>query len=410
MNRVRAIVLLLMSAVLLVSTVSAGQVAATPVSTTTPTSPSPEVSDTTAATPDNSTPPSATTDVNTSAPPSLSTSPQIPLDEVATPPLVDETTPQPPVADTGWTAYTPETPSARLTSSTSSCASGRFNICEGTFYKEVGVKLNGVTKGEWGVQIKVRGVLDGSATTVTVGFEVRFFELKPLSTNPAGILIYLDANTSGSGGIGDKDIETIPFRIATGTSTKTKTVTPPTSVGNNEVSGIHFTYNNGYEAPTDFETTETLIRCDNNHDPLPTDRLPGCVNVFWTPTISFTGAGYPNISANIQDGQTKLNGLGVPGITPLVRTRNDYRYANQAFSCSDSRTMALIGPRPEPNPETGEPWSCDEYPFASSTDGGRADGVIKWVPKLENDSQGGTLGGWYSSQRLLEGDWYYVQP
>lgn len=273
----------------------------------------------------------------------------------------------------------------------------------------MGVKQNGVSKGEWGVQITVRGVLDGSDTTVTVGFEVRFFELKPGSTNPAGILIYLDAHTSGLG-IGDKDIEKIAFRIKTGTETKTKTVTPPISEGNTEVSGINFTYINGYDPPTEFATHQTSIRCDNNHDPLPSDRVAGCVNVFWTPTIYFTQAEFPNISTNIQDGQNKLDGLGVPGIRALVRTNNHYRLANQSYTCGDTRTAALIGPRPDPNPETGEPWSCDEYPFASSSDGGRSDGVIKWVPKGENDRQGGKLGGWYSSQRLMANDWYYVQP
>lgn len=267
---------------------------------------------------------------------------------------------------------------------------------------------NGQSRGLWRVEIKVRGTLDSSKTTVTVGFEVNFVPIQANSTNPAGLLIYLDARTDGIG-IGDKDIETIPFRIATGTSTKTKTVTPPISEYNNEVSGIQFTYQHGSELD-EFTTQHTLIRCDNNHDPLPSNRLPGCVNVYWTPTVYFTAANYPNISANIVNGQNQLNGLGAPGIQPLVRANNDNNSTNQQFSCSDARTLALIGARPAPNPDTGEIFTCDEYPFASTTDGGRADGVIKWVPKGENDSQGGVLSGFYSSNRLLAGDWFYVQP
>ncbi len=395
---VRAAALVVISAALVLATAPAGSGAAAPSTSTTPsisTTPSvvsqtPEVTGPSSASPDDSASPSTPGSEPPAAPSSSSSR-------------------KPPVSDArGWTAYTPETPSARMQSNTTSCATGRFSICEGTFYKEAGVAYNGQSRGLWRVEIKVRGTLDSSNTTVTVGFEVKFVPIQDGSTNPAGLLIYLDGRTDGIG-IGDKDFDTIPFRIATGTSTKTKTVTPPISEGNNEVSGIHFTYQHGTEVE-EFGTQQTLIRCDDNTDPLPSNRLPGCVNVFWTPTVSFPAATYPFISANIVNGQSLLNGLGAPGVQPLIRADSGRSGSNQQFSCSDARTLALIGARPAPNPDTGEPWECDEYPFASTTDGGRSDGVIKWVPKWENDSQGAVLRNWYSSNRLLVGDWFYVQP
>lgn len=57
-------------------------------------------------------------------------------------------------------------------------------------------------------------------------------------------------------------------------------------------------------------------------------------------------------------------------------------------------------------------WSCDEYPFATTLEGAAKtpppnSGSV-WVPKSENDSQGGTLSAFYAAERVLDGDKFYV--
>ncbi|CAB4031408.1 Hypothetical predicted protein [Paramuricea clavata] len=51
--------------------------------------------------------------------------------------------------------------------------------------------------------------------------------------------------------------------------------------------------------------------------------------------------------------------------------------------------------------------NCDEYPFASSQEGGTGAQIMA-VPIRENSMQGGLLGGFYRSQGIGDGDCYNV--
>ncbi|MFJ9420365.1 NucA/NucB deoxyribonuclease domain-containing protein [Streptomyces sp. NPDC101227] len=54
---------------------------------------------------------------------------------------------------------------------------------------------------------------------------------------------------------------------------------------------------------------------------------------------------------------------------------------------------------------------CDEYPFASTWEGaGLGDGnfSVQYLNSLQNRSAGGSLAGWYNSDRILHFDQYYV--
>ena len=53
------------------------------------------------------------------------------------------------------------------------------------------------------------------------------------------------------------------------------------------------------------------------------------------------------------------------------------------------------------------PWSCDEYPFASSNQGGLGS-VIRRVPLVENNRQGGALSAFYRRNRIGNGNCYCV--
>lgn len=51
--------------------------------------------------------------------------------------------------------------------------------------------------------------------------------------------------------------------------------------------------------------------------------------------------------------------------------------------------------------------SCDEYPYASSQEGG-AGSVTRCVPATENSRQGGTLSSFYTNNAIEDGDAYNV--
>ncbi|SJX62993.1 uncharacterized protein SRS1_13816 [Sporisorium reilianum f. sp. reilianum] len=51
--------------------------------------------------------------------------------------------------------------------------------------------------------------------------------------------------------------------------------------------------------------------------------------------------------------------------------------------------------------------SCDEYPYASSQEGG-AGSVTRCVPSTENSRQGGTLSSFYTNNAITDGDAYNV--
>jgi hypothetical protein len=55
----------------------------------------------------------------------------------------------------------------------------------------------------------------------------------------------------------------------------------------------------------------------------------------------------------------------------------------------------------------GSPLSCDEYPFASTLEGGRT-ARIAGVPKVEQRRQGGALRAFYAKERIRVGDQFLV--
>jgi hypothetical protein len=159
-----------------------------------------------------------------------------------------------------------------------------------------------------------------------------------------------------------------------------------------------------------------FTRCDNA---MPAPRKPGCVFGNIPATVEFSQSSYPTFVSHIQHAQDS----GLPGRvdsgTYLTRlTDTTLRDANRAKACPTS------WPRP-----TG--YSCDEYPFASTYQGaytgepGEArsfpgcqmpdpvrSGPTGWsrcfIVDTENFGAGGVLGGFYGSQRMLDGDPFQV--
>jgi RHS repeat-associated protein len=106
------------------------------------------------------------------------------------------------------------------------------------------------------------------------------------------------------------------------------------------------------------------------------------------PTVTFSRGRAPGLGQNFDDAVAK----GAP--TQLTRVGNAARNAN--------RRAALRG---QPRAPAGQ--SLDEYPFASSAQGG-AGSTVRAVPKAEQDYQGGVLSSFYQRHGVNIGDDYNV--
>lgn len=141
------------------------------------------------------------------------------------------------------------------------------------------------------------------------------------------------------------------------------------------------------------------VRCDD----LLRGQLPGCVIADFIPTMT-SMTRLPQIAANIGRIQ-QSGGYGVPG-NPDKALHRETNPAQQGRNRYKACNIFITGPRP-----AGK--SCDEYPFATTKEGGKTlpDGAHgwDWVPEDQQDSQGGLITGFHKQNRNLDGDPFYVQ-
>ncbi len=114
------------------------------------------------------------------------------------------------------------------------------------------------------------------------------------------------------------------------------------------------------------------------------------------PIVTFSKATVPGIAANIENAQK----LGKPTILTRQTAKEDIN-SNRYQACTKvfKATPADIA--------AGRT-SCDEYPFASTKEGGQG-AVTAAVKPTENSSQGGTLRGFYVSKGIKDGDQFKVE-
>ncbi|MGA4867289.1 NucA/NucB deoxyribonuclease domain-containing protein [Streptomyces lavendulocolor] len=128
---------------------------------------------------------------------------------------------------------------------------------------------------------------------------------------------------------------------------------------------------------------------------------PGCVFPSFTSTMT-TMQSLPGISQNIKNVQSRGRKLGAPGGAVIRREAREAKIqANRNAVCPSSQ-------RP-PSPGL----SCDEYPFASTLEGGvnvpaNSRGTA-WVPIDEQRKQGGRIQTFHKKERILHGDGFWVK-
>jgi hypothetical protein len=142
--------------------------------------------------------------------------------------------------------------------------------------------------------------------------------------------------------------------------------------------------------------TPLFYRCDN----VITSWPQGCVFAKFAPVMTAM-LQLPHIAANIRRIQSHGGHYGKPGSGhPLHRITDQTQVnKNRAFSC----------PRNLPRPK-GK--SCDEYPFASTREGGNGVPANSrgraMVPTGEQNSQRDLIKNFYNAERLLNEDAFWV--
>jgi|GEM_PF-1865551 len=159
------------------------------------------------------------------------------------------------------------------------------------------------------------------------------------------------------------------------------------------LSSFAFPYNRMNATPT-LVPSKGKIRCGKTTE---ASRTVNCVNPDFYPTIVFDGNdGFEHIANNIY---TAIEVDQPP--QPRVLTRDStLARKNRVASCQKDREKKL-GEKPDG-------WSCDEYPFATTEEGGK-DARVQWVPESENNKQGGRVSNFYRENQVLKGDKFIVE-
>ncbi|WP_331726462.1 NucA/NucB deoxyribonuclease domain-containing protein [Streptomyces uncialis] len=222
-------------------------------------------------------------------------------------------------------------------------------------------------------------------------------------TNASGIRVAYTATCKGT----CKTTNRVPQGRALGTAFSGK-VNYVNNVKKNKKHTTETTYRFVFTKPGftagEFSYKSAKFRCDDmfwNRANTARTLSAGCAHATFTPTMT-TMATLPQISRNIRAVQSRGQRLGVPGGTPLTRLADPVRIqANRDAVC----------PRSQRPPRPG--LSCDEYPFASTRQGGTSVPASSrgtaWVPEQEQDQQGGRIAAFQKSVRLLDRDAFWVK-
>ncbi|MEU8543086.1 NucA/NucB deoxyribonuclease domain-containing protein [Streptomyces sp. NPDC048717] len=174
------------------------------------------------------------------------------------------------------------------------------------------------------------------------------------------------------------------------------------------MSAYRFSFTKAGYTPGSLSYKSPLYRCDDKFfSKKPQFSKPaGCVFPSH-PGVEMNQRLLPYISKNIANVQKKGIHLGSPSYgKPLHRITSGKKIVENREQVCPSR---IKPPAHLPFPGKAQ---CDEYPFASTREGGKSQSLpnrgTMWVPEKENQRQGGFLGTFYRESRILDGDPYFV--
>lgn len=125
----------------------------------------------------------------------------------------------------------------------------------------------------------------------------------------------------------------------------------------------------------------------------------GCVFPDFEPTMTYSLRTTREIGLHIRKAQASGQPGGRARGGPLTRVSQAAAAKNRSQVCPRSLVRRYRRLRPD--------GSCDEYPFASTQQGGRGASTAN-VAAREQNIQGGIISSFYSGQRVLTGDSFWV--
>ncbi|WP_128637636.1 NucA/NucB deoxyribonuclease domain-containing protein [Streptomyces sp. C] len=233
-----------------------------------------------------------------------------------------------------------------------------------------------------------------AATKPEFGEKVTF-KVKRVEGRAQGARITLAAACAGS----CKTVVKVPVLTVSAGNESVGSVTHTDSTTKRNTATVSYTATVTAAAATPGATTwkSPVIRCDKE-----IGSQAGCVIPNAIPALK-TMADLPEIAANIRkvmDGGPHHYGDRTRGSALTRSTDPNNERDNRNAACPASRK------RP-----AGK--SCDEYPFARTNQGAakseRRDWGWAWVPVSEQRQQGGRVSAFYQTQRVLDGDRFWVE-
>ncbi|MFI0366640.1 NucA/NucB deoxyribonuclease domain-containing protein [Actinomadura sp. 1N219] len=147
-------------------------------------------------------------------------------------------------------------------------------------------------------------------------------------------------------------------------------------------------------------------RCDNNDGPVRRNR--GCVNQHFITTLTYDEREYPAVgpvAEHIYDRQVDVSkgGHPLPSRWGVPAYGNFLNRTQDEDVEADNRRVACQNVPP----------SCDEWPLATTYQGAAQvppnDWSARTVPDSANSSQGAITGAFYRTERMLDGDAFWVR-
>ncbi|MEU3521350.1 NucA/NucB deoxyribonuclease domain-containing protein [Streptomyces sp. NPDC006654] len=282
------------------------------------------------------------------------------------------------------------------------------------------ITINRFSECEWvTVHVDVVKVVDGEPVIEgTADFNVKHqMTLKASSANWSEKFTISKATTTGQGkgvavdvaaksGAGTTASVSFPqghtLDSASSGSVAYKTAIAPKKILAKAKTTYTYTFSKPNYSPGSVSYSSAVYRCDNYYGSTRTNRS-GCAIPEVPTGVSMVGL------ARIDEGIRSLRSRGGHYGDP----NNGKPLHWMINKTQENANRTAVCPRTAPpDMRRAGRTSCDEYPFASTKEGGThlaaSQRTITWVKVQENKSQGGRITAWRGQMHVMDGDPFYV--
>ncbi|MFJ1975306.1 NucA/NucB deoxyribonuclease domain-containing protein [Streptomyces sp. NPDC087903] len=236
----------------------------------------------------------------------------------------------------------------------------------------------------------------------TWAYQVQLLEVSRWGQGVSGTRVHGSASCAGKCKVTNRDFPSQAFTARTDPygqffmNTTIDTAASKQRGTGRSIASWRFTNPEWVKSPDAVKLSTVEVRCDNALPGAP--RQVGCVNLRAIPVISYSRTGpWPELAEHIKDAQAS----GLPGKYGTTDYLTRLTYAAKIQKNRDKSCPTSLERPP------GK--SCDEYPFASTYQGGNYGPFSRrMINKNQNTEGGRALKGFYTYSRVLEGDRFLV--